>query len=1212
MLIADSPTSDITPADTTLTETEELPQNEVSQPYHAPFVHLHTHSDYSMQRSTAKVKKMLDLAVSLEQPAIALTDYGNLFGAIEFYSQAMSRGIKPILGCELNLCQDHLKRVSEGPRRPDFPGIVLLARNNTGWKNLVKLVSIASLDGYYYEPRIDKNLLREYSEGLIGISSGWSGEVERALRKGDVEAAKALALEYKDIFEQDGFFLELQRLNYKGQEDVNQAMIALAHDSGIHLVASNDTHFLKEGDKQAFKVLNALRDNATLDRDDLNGLSDERFLKTSAEMQRLFEDIPEAFENTKRIAEACNVEIEYGVYQLPDFETPDGSDLNQYLRTLSEQGLDQRWPAILQGEPEADRKVYNERLDFELNTIIQMGFPGYFLIVSDFIIWGKQQAIPVGPGRGSGAGSLVAYVLEITDLDPLKYGLLFERFLNPERISMPDFDIDFCRDRREEVITYVTKKYGSDKVAQIITYGAMKAKAVIRDVGRVLGMELAQINAIAKLIPMDLGITLSKAIEQEPKLEKLIEEDNDVKTLFDLALNLEGMNRNIGKHAAGVIIGRWPLSETAPLNRDPKGGEDAHLSKVVQWDMGASEKIGLVKFDFLGLKTLTVVDLACRLVRETVNPEFEITTIPMDDKESFALMQRGQTAAVFQVESQGMRELLTKLKPDCFEDIIALVALYRPGPLESGMVDTYIECKHGREEIQYALPELKPILQETNGVILYQEQVMKIAQVLAGYTLGQADMLRRAMGKKKPEEMQKQREIFMEGAEKNKHDPAKAEQIFDLMEKFAGYGFNKSHSAAYGLICYQTAFLKAHYPQAFMAATLSCDMGSDDKVAGLVVDCKSMGLEIFPPHINESDWGFIPKGEKGIIFGLGAIKGVGEAAVQEIVKERKTNGLFDTFENLILRIPKGCFNKRIAEATIRAGAMEGLVPHIASGLKGIDSALNVANQRRKQQNDRQSALFSVASIRENEPDLFPNVPEWGMGEVLQAEREVFGFFLTGHPLEEHLSGIRHLGDTNLSLLNDLENETPVVLPVYITSVRDYRTKSGANMAFVQVDDLYGSSELIVFAKAYEACSDLIQADNVVLLAARVDTSKNNPVLLAEKVVLLEDEMPKLISKVCIETKADFWDSKMVEGIGNFCTRDQVDSVDESKETTPLVPLHFSLCLQDGSIAELETLSTNFLWQEESRTWLSNHLDKTSVMIECQPWQVKFAAKRKVY
>ena len=1196
-----------------------MPSEEISQTYDNPFVHLHTHSDYSMQRSTAKVKKMLDVVAEYEQPAIALTDYGNLYGAIEFYSQAMSRGIKPILGCEFNLCDTIQEKVSEGPRAPKFSTIVLLARNNVGWHNLIKLTSIASLEGFYYEPRIDKALLRQYSEGIIALSPGWDGEVEQALRHGDTEAAKALVLEYKEIFEENSFFLALQRLHYHNQETLNQAVISLAHETDVPLVASNNVHFLSEDDKQAYRVLSALRNNDTLDTDDLNGLIDERWLKSSQDMNRLFEDVPEALENTIAIAQSCNVELEFYNWQMPDFQTPDGSDLNEYLRTLSRQGLDKRWAAIAQGTPDADRAAYEARLEFELDIIIQMGFPGYFLIVSDFIRYAKSQGIPVGPGRGSGAGSLVAYVLEITDLDPIRYGLLFERFLNPERVSMPDFDIDFCRDRRGKVIDYVTQKYGADKVAQIITYGAMKAKAVIRDVGRVLGMELAKVNTIAKLIPNDLGMTLEKALAQEPKLENMCNNDNEVQTLFDLAKRLEGMNRNIGKHAAGVIIGRWALVETAPLNRDPKGGEDAHQSPVVQWDMGSAEKTGLIKFDFLGLKTLTVIDLAVKLVQQTANPDFDIASIPMDDKASFELMQSGQTSAVFQIESQGMRELLVNLKPDCFEDVIALVALYRPGPLESGMVDTYVACKHGRQEIAYALPELEPILKETNGVILYQEQVMKIAQVLAGYSLGQADMLRRAMGKKKPEEMQKQRTIFMEGAEKNGHDPAKAEQIFDLMEKFAGYGFNKSHSAAYGLICYQTAYLKAHYPQAFMAATLSCDMGSDEKVAALVADCESMGLKVLPPHINKSDWVFTPEGDNAIRFGLGAIKGVGEAAIHEIVKARKAGGDFESFEDLIIRIPKGCLNKRIGEALIKAGAMSGLVPHIAAGLQGLDAALHVANQRRKQQNDRQSALFSTASIRENEPDLFPECDVWTLGECLQAEKEVFGFFLTGHPLEEYLEHVESLGDTNLSLLGDFEDGATVTLPVFVSSFREYRTKKGAVMAFAQVDDLHGSAELIVFQKVYNACEKALKSDQPLMLAARIDASKDKPVLIAEKVELLSEILPTLIHKVHIQTSSLTWSEERVSGLSQYCKppkasqgkEGQKNSI-EGEEKNIFVPLSFALSLPDGSVAELETLQAGFLWNAQSQAWLKEQLDKTAIMIECKPWQVKFAEKRKSY
>ncbi|MDX8407021.1 MAG: DNA polymerase III subunit alpha, partial [Mariprofundaceae bacterium] len=756
---------------------------------------------------------------------------------------------------------------------------------------------------------IDKKLLAEHSEGLIALSSGWNGEIEQALQRGDRQAARNAALNYKSMFQEHCFFIELQRHGFAGQEEINRQAITLAHELDIPLVASNNAHFLEREDFQAFEAVLALQQNRTLNDDVSGNYTPEYYLKPYAEMRELFADIPEALENTVHIANRCNVDLQFGNYQLPDFQTPDDTDIKTFMRQQAREGLDDRWPTILHGCPDAERSAYDERLEFELNIIEEMGFPGYFLIVSDFILWAKQQGIPVGPGRGSGAGSLVAYCLKITDLDPIKYGLLFERFLNPERVSMPDFDIDFCMSRREEVIRYVTDKYGDDRVSQIITFGSMKAKAVVRDVGRVLGMDLAKVNGIAKLIPNDLKMTLEKALVEEPKLARMVDEDSEVARLFELARRLEGRHRNAGKHAAGVIIGREDLVETAPLFKVT--GEEG---KVVQWDMAHVERTGLIKFDFLGLKTLTVIDLACKFIQQYDTRDeargFDINTIPMHDEATFRLMQRGQTGAVFQVESQGMRDLLTRLKPDCFEDIIALVALYRPGPLESGMVDTFIECKHGRQEIVYLMPQLKPILQETNGVILYQEQVMQIAQVLAGYTLGQADMLRRAMGKKKPEEMAKQRQIFMQGAEKNKVPADRAEQIFDLMEKFAGYGFNKSHSAAYALISYQTAYLKAHFPQAFMAATMSCDMGNSDKIAALTTDCRNMGIEMLRPDINASDWEFRPEGD-AIRFGLGAIKGVGEAAIRALVKERTANQSFASLEDMVLRTPARTLNKRI-------------------------------------------------------------------------------------------------------------------------------------------------------------------------------------------------------------------------------------------------------------------------------------------------------------
>ncbi len=1151
----------------------------------APFVHLHTHTDFSLLSATAPVGGMLERVVGLRQPAVAITDYGNLFGAIEFYTKAMRMGIKPILGCEMYLCDDIDKRVSEGPRGPRFAQIVLLARNNRGWKNLLKLTSISYLEGFYYKPRIDKALLAGHADGLIALSSGWNGEIEQALQRGDRQGARQAAIAYRDMFREHCFFIELQRHGFSGQEDVNRQLIALAHELDIPLVATNDSHFLERDDFQAFEAMLALQQNRTLTDDNVAGnFRPEHYLKSYDEMQELFADIPEALENTVHIANRCNVDLQFGQYQLPDFQTPDDSDIRSFMRAQARKGLDDRWPAILHGSTDADRKIYDERLEFELNIIEEMGFPGYFLIVSDFILWAKNHGIPVGPGRGSGAGSLVAYCLKITDLDPIRYGLLFERFLNPERVSMPDFDIDFCMSRREEVIRYVTDKYGEEKVAQIITFGSMKAKAVVRDVGRVLGMDLAKVNTIAKLIPNDLKMTLEKALVEEPRLEKMAREDSEVARLFELARRLEGKHRNAGKHAAGVIIGREDLVETAPLFKVT--GEEG---KVVQWDMAHVEKTGLIKFDFLGLKTLTVIDLACKLIQQyDERPEargFDIEAIPMDDEATFRLMQRGQTGAVFQVESQGMRELLVRLKPDCFEDIIALVALYRPGPLESGMVDTYIECKHGRREIVYLMPQLKAILEETNGVILYQEQVMQIAQVLAGYTLGQADMLRRAMGKKKPEEMAEQRKIFMTGAEKNKVPADRAEQIFDLMEKFAGYGFNKSHSAAYALISYQTAYLKAHFPQAFMAATMSCDMGNSDKIAALTVDCRNMGIEMLSPDVNASDWEFRPEGE-AIRFGLGAIKGVGEAAIRELVREREAGGAYASLDDMVLRTPPRTLNKRILEALIKAGALSGILPHPRAAIESLGETLERLQRKRREFTSQQSALFEVA-----EPDAGSgqdaDLASWNAGELLQAEREALGFYLTGHPLEQYLRHASDLGDAHLGELEDKQDGTQVVIPVGVAGIRPYHGGRGT-MAFVKIEDLHGQAEMVCFARVYEAAGEYLHADIPLLVAARVDRSKDEPVLIAEAIAPLDEVLPELVDEITIEAAGIAWDEMTLARL-------------KSMADGGPARLAFQVRLPDASIAHLVT-GPCIRWSAAVKAQLDARFGPEAVRIHCKPWQ----------
>ncbi len=1156
----------------------------------APFAHLHVHSDFSLLAGTMPVPALLDRAVEMRQPAIALTDHGNLFGAVEFYGEAVRRGVKPILGCEVWLCDDHRQKVSAGPRGPRYPQLVLLARNQHGWKNLMKLVSISYLEGFYYKPRVDKALLREYGQGLIALSSGWNGEIERHLRHGHPELARQAALELREIFPNHHFFIELQRHGIAGQETLNRQLIELAHELDIGLVATNNAHFLERGDFRAFEAMLAIREGRLLGEVESH-YTPEHYLKSWEEMRELFEDVPEALENSLHIAQRCNVDMQFGQYQLPDFRPPDGMELKEYLRRQAAQGLERRWPEITAGRPGAEREEYEKRLAFELDVIEQMGFPGYFLIVADFIRWAKDRGIPVGPGRGSGAGSIVAYCLGITDLDPIRYGLLFERFLNPERVSMPDFDVDFCMNRRDEVIAYVTEKYGADRVAQIITYGSMKAKAVVRDVGRALGMDLAKVNALAKLIPNDLNITLEKALAAEPRLKRMAEEDAEVSRLFEIAGRLEGRHRHAGKHAAGVVIGRDPLVETAPLYKEPR-----EEGAVVQWDMKCVEKVGLIKFDFLGLKTLTVIDLACRLIRRA--PEhaaFDIRAIPLDDAATFRLLQQGQTAAVFQVESSGMRDLLTRLRPDCFEDIIALVALYRPGPLESGMVDTYIACKHGEQAIRYPLPQLEPILKETNGVILYQEQVMQIAQVLAGYTLGQADMLRRAMGKKKPEEMAKQRKVFMEGAAKKKIPADKAEHIFDLMEKFAGYGFNKSHSAAYALIAYQTAWLKAHFPQAFMAATLSCDMGNSDKVANLVADCRAMGLEVLPPHVNHSDWEFVPEGERGIRFGLGAVKGVGEAAARALVEARKAGGPFDSFEDVCVRMPPRAFNKRMAEALIKAGALEGLIPHKRAALEGLAGAMERAARRRSEAQAHQSALFEVAEPK-GERDGFPDVPPWGMGESLNCEREVLGFYLTGHPLEEYLGRVEGLSTVNLAQARELPDGARVVVPVGVGGVRVHRGRRGA-MAFVQVEDLHASAEMVCFSDLYRDAAEWLEGDAALLVAARVDRSREELSLVAEAMTPLEAAIARQLEVIRIESSAMAWDADRVRAFGELAAAHPGSA-----------RVRFHLHMADGSIAELSS-SVRLCWNEEVKQTLRGWFGMDGVRLCCRPWRPEQGAPK---
>jgi len=1156
----------------------------------SPFVHLHAHSDYSLLSGAVSAKALLDRVHELRQPALALTDHGNLFGAVDFYTEAMKRGIKPILGCEVYVCPDHKEKRNTGPRQPSYDQLLLLARSNHGWQNLMRLVSISYLEGFYYKPRVDKALLAEYGEGLIALSSGWHSEISRHLRAGHAESASQAAKEYAGLFSDDCFFIELQRHGAAGQEALNRQLIDLAHDVGLPLVASNNIHFLARDDFHAFEAMLCLQSNRSIHDDVAGHYTPECYLKSHEDMEALFADVPEALENSLHIARRCNVDLSLGQYQLPDFAVPDGMSLGEYMRTAAEKGLDARWAKA----PGEEREAYDARLDEELAIIEKMGFCGYFLIVADFVRWAKEHDIPVGPGRGSGAGSLVAYSLGITDLDPIRYGLLFERFLNPERVSMPDFDIDFCMSRRDEVIDYVTDRYGADRVAQIITYGSMKAKAVVRDVGRVLGLPYAKVDQLAKMIPTSLDITLDKAFSQEPSLQKEVDNDPEVARLFDIARRLEGLHRHAGKHAAGVVIGRKPLVETAPLYKDPRESRDDG-GMVVQWDMKCAEKAGLIKFDFLGLKTLTVLHLASQLVRRHGAGEaelaFSVEEISLDDAKTFQLLQKGTTSAVFQLESSGMRDLLTRIKPDCFEDIIALVALYRPGPLQSGMVDDFIERKSGRTDVVYTLPQLEPILAETYGVILYQEQVMKIAQVLASYSLGQADLLRRAMGKKNPEEMAKQRKVFLDGAAGNKIAANKAEYIFDLMEKFAGYGFNKSHSAAYALIAYQTAYLKTHYPQAFMAATLSCDMGHSDKVAMLVRDCQAMDLPMLPPDINASDWEFIPDGE-AIRFGLGAIKGVGEAAIREVVAARAEGGRFTSMDDFLLRVCAKSLNKRMLDALIKAGALDGLIPHRHAGLACLGATIERANRKRREKEAGQSALFGAAEAEVNQSEM-AGIEEWGLGEMLNFEREALGFYLTGHPLEEYLGKVSGLTDGHLGQLPDWQDGAQVILAVSAGQIRIHHGGRGT-MAFVQVEDLHGGAELVCFSRLYERVAAYLQADEALLVAAAVDRSRDEPSLRAEDVMLLDDALEQLVERIEIRASALACDVATVRHLKAL-----------AEEFPGPATLRFMIRLGDGNTARLQS-PLGLCWHAQVKQRLEECFGADAIHLRCRRWQPQLA------
>jgi DNA polymerase-3 subunit alpha len=1098
----------------------------------ANFVHLHVHTQYSMLDGAIRFKDLFAKCHEYGMDTVTITDHGSMYGALEFYVAAKKAGLKPIIGCEFYIAPDsrHIKK-TKTDNSLQYYHLVLLAINKTGYQNLLKLASIAHMEGFYYKPRIDKEVLTKHSDGLIALTACLHGEVPYLVgHNKDFKAATKAALELQKLFP-GRLYLEIQENGLQEQIAVNEGLKKLSAELGIPLVATNDCHYLEREDAYAHEVLLCIQTGKTInDADRFRFSTDELYFKSPQEMGAAFADCPQALENTVKIAEQCNIDLTFNDHFFPIYTVPEGQSLETVFEQKAREGLEERLAQLkihTELTPELE-ETYRKRLDTEIAVILQMGFPGYFLIVADFINWSKEQHIPVGPGRGSGAGSLAAYCMKITDIDPIPYGLIFERFLNIERKGMPDFDVDFCQDRRGEVIEYVQKKYGGEEhVAQIVTYGSMKAKGVIRDVGRALAIPFSDVDKIAKLVPDKLGITLPEAICQEPRLQDLQKRDPQVNDLLKVAIRLEGLPRHTSTHAAGVVISPKPMVEYLPVCRGPKG------EVLTQFAMKYTEMTGLIKFDFLGLKTLTVIEIANQLIAKTIGKRLDIAAIPMDDEKTYKLLRKGDALGVFQLESSGMRALLTSMKPELFTDLIALVALYRPGPLESGMVDDFVNTKHGKMVAKYPLPQLEPILKETYGVIVYQEQVMKIANVLANYSLGDADILRRAMGKKIPEVMNNEKEKFMNGCRTNNIQEDKAEYIFDLMAKFAGYGFNKSHSAAYALIAYQTAFLKAHFPAQFMAALLSCDVSNTDKVVLYINECKDREIEVLPPDINESDHNFnVIEGR--IRFGLAAVKNVGGAALDSIIEERVKEGPYKSLENFCNRIDSRRVNRRVIESLIKAGAYDSLGVKRSQLFAILDQALDQAQSAQRDKQSGQISLFGLLpegdSLKATSIHL-PDIPEWDQRELLAAEKETVGFYITGHPLDAYRKDLKEMVDADLATLSDSKEERPVRVGGLIRTLKEHKSKNGERMAFVTLEDLSGSMEIIIFPRTFAECSELLNTSDPLIIQGNLQTSDERGVkIIAETVDTINGARKKFTEKAHVFLQAEKVTRQGIEGL----------------------------------------------------------------------------------
>jgi DNA polymerase-3 subunit alpha len=1091
------------------------------------YVHLHVHTQYSLLDGAIRIGDLLRRAAEFNMQAVSVTDHGTLFGAIEFYSKAIQAGIKPIIGCEIYVAPR--TRFDKTPLdNKELSHLILLAKNQAGYCNLCKLATAAQLDGFYYKPRIDKQILKECSTGLIGMSACLHGEIPRCIQQGRIEQAEVVAQEYHGIFGEDNFFLEVQNNGLQEQEQVNQLLLEMSQRLSIPLVASNDCHYLSKEDVRAHDVLLCIQTGKTVhDNERLKFRTDQLYFKSKAEMYDAFKDYPGALSNTVEIARRCNINFDFNTYHFPRFagESEQSSDTLFAQSVL--QGFEQRLKRLKEKNPQIDETLYRQRLEYEISVIQKMGFSSYFLIVADFIRYAKEDHIPVGPGRGSAAGSLVAYSLGITDLDPIAHGLIFERFLNPARKSMPDIDVDFCIDGREDVYRYVVDKYGGgDYVAQIITFGKLKTRAVIRDVGRALDIPLAEVDAIAKMVPDILNISLNEALEREPRLVELAHQKPEIDELIKICRVLEGLPRHASTHAAGVVIADKPLVNYMPLYRGKKG------EVVTQYDMKIVEKIGLVKFDFLGLRNLTVIDNTLRLIAAHGKTAPDLENIELTDAATYRLLSAGDTTGVFQLESPGMKDLLVRLKPETFDDVIALVALYRPGPMESGMIDDYVARKHGKKSVEYLLPQLEPILKETYGVIVYQEQVMKIANDLANYSMAEADDLRKAMGKKIVSIMAEHRQRFVNGAVENGITAEQAARIFSLMEKFGGYGFNKSHSAAYALIAYQTAYLKAHFPVEFMASLLTSEMQTTDGVVKYIVECRNHGISVLPPDINSSDKVFTVDGDK-IRFGLAAVKNVGESAIEAVVEFREDNA-FTSLYDFCERVDLKKVNKRVLESLIKCGAFDSTGARRSQMMAALEDSLDYGQRVQKERLDPQIGLFDgkVSPQIINLPAL-PDIEEWSESQCLAFEKESIGFYISGHPLKRYEELLDKFTNANAISIKEIKNGGAVRIGGLIRSTKIIKTKRGDLMAFVTIEDLHGAVEVTVFSRVYTAVSDLLVEDRAVFIQGQVQKDEQSVKILAEKVVPMNKAEETWTASIHLNLEVSRTDRAMLEKLNDI-------------------------------------------------------------------------------